>query len=127
MMRRPTNNGCKDNPFVRERTIRIIADRIAEIVRVARRVGEIIFSIIFMHPGGLEETAIMFAGGNHRSIFIQNHDPPRLFRKLKHIVAQFDYAGRQSRFIIYRFMPTLDGLIVAVALKLPPQSPPKYI
>jgi hypothetical protein len=51
----PSYNGVKDNTLIGERTIRIIANSIAQHVAVTSRVGEVVLTVILMHPAGLEE------------------------------------------------------------------------
>ena len=52
----PTYDGVEDDALIGERSVRIIADGIAEEVAVASRVREIILAIVFVHPRSLEET-----------------------------------------------------------------------
>ena len=52
----PTYDRVKNDTFIGEWSIGIVANSIAEQVAVARRVGEIIISIVFVHPRGFEET-----------------------------------------------------------------------
>ena len=51
----PTYYWIKDNSLIGKRSIRIISDGIAQEVAVTCRVGEIILSVVFMHPRSLEE------------------------------------------------------------------------
>jgi hypothetical protein len=51
----PTYDGVEDDTFIGKWSIGIVANSIAKQVAVTCRVGEIILSIVFVHPRGLEE------------------------------------------------------------------------
>ena len=57
MMTRPSHHRLQQSSPIRKRTQRIIAYRIADIMRITRGVTEIILAIMDMHPGSLEEAA----------------------------------------------------------------------
>ena len=87
MMGRPAYDRVEDDTLIGEGTIGIVADGIAEEVTVARRVAEVILSIVLMHPGGLEET-VGIACLQGRTVFVKDHHRTGSLGKLLHIVAQ---------------------------------------
>ena len=58
----PAYHRCQDYSLIGERTVRIVADRIAQAVGITGRVGEVIFSVILVHPACFEETAFVVSG-----------------------------------------------------------------
>ena len=46
----PAHNGIEEHTLIGERSVRIVADGIAEEMTVASRIAEIVLAIILMHP-----------------------------------------------------------------------------
>ena len=57
MVSSPSYHRSQNDSLISKRTIRVITCCIAEQMSVSRRIGKIVFTIIFMHPRSFEETA----------------------------------------------------------------------
>src|SRR5690554_1046004 len=58
----PAKHRLKNNSLISEWTIRVITNAISDIVRVTGRPGEVIFAVIFVHPGGFKKTSFIVTG-----------------------------------------------------------------
>src|SRR4051812_20638196 len=83
----PTNHGIENYALVGEWSIWIVTNRVANKMSVTRRVREIIFAIVFVHPGSLEETFIVVFAEKWLAIFIHNGNFFCRSYKPKHIFA----------------------------------------
>jgi len=96
----------------------MVAGGIAEAVGVPGGIAEIVFPVVFVHPGGFKEAAVVVAGGQRLSVFIEDNHIAGFFAEFKHVVAQTGHPGGQRRFPVGRLMAALYRLVVPVALQL---------
>ena len=85
--------------LVSEGSIRTVARRVNDIVCIPRRIGEIILSIILMHPGRFKEALLIILFPIQVSGAV--HDLYLLHRLCKalHVFIQFGNARKRSKFI----------------------------
>ena len=115
----PAYHRCQDYSLIGERTVRIVADRIAQAVGITGRVGEVIFSVILVHPACFEETAFVVSGCQRLSVFVQNHYGFRFFGKLQHVRTEAGNPCGDGRFVVCgESSSTFQGFVVAIALQL---------
>ena len=57
MVVRPADHRLQQSSFIRKWPERIIADGVADIMRIACRIAKVIFAVVDVHPGRLEEAA----------------------------------------------------------------------
>ena len=117
VMSGPSYYGCQYLTLVYEGSVRIVADCVAKQMAVARRIREIILSVVLMHPRGLKET-VRVVGLKRLSIIIHYQDGTWLLRKLKHILGQTDTAAWKRGLVAFRKVGAFEGLVVLIALKL---------
>lgn len=89
----------EDYTFVSERTVGAIANRISNVMGVPSGVGEIIFAVEFVHPGGFEEATVGICAKYRDSAAIKNLDVFWRLRKLQHVIAQARNFRAERRFI----------------------------
>src|SRR5690606_9660925 len=71
MMSGPTYNRVQYPARIGERPVRIIAYSISQLMCIAGRIGEIIFSVIPVHPRGFEEPPVRIALQKRLPVFIK--------------------------------------------------------
>lgn len=98
----PSHYGCEDDPLIGEWAIGVVAHGIANQVGVTGGVGEVIFSIVTMHPGGLEEATFGITGCQGFPILIKDHQVAGFLAKLQHILSQTHYLGAEGLLITFR-------------------------
>ena len=118
---RPTYHRIEDHALITERSVRRIANGIAQIVAVTGRVREVVLAIILVHPRGLEETVriaslvrevvlaiilvhprgleetVRIASLHGLAVLVEHHHVTRCLSKLLYIVAQADHAAVNGR------------------------------
>ena len=99
-----------------EWSVRIVARGVAEPVGVAGGVREIVFAVVFMQPGGFEETALMIARLERLTVGGEDDEVARGLGKFQHVIAQARDFGAQGRLMGGGFMAAFDGFVVPVAL-----------
>ena len=82
----PADYRSQDLALVGEWSVWAVAYCVAEMMGIACRVALVIFSIIFMHQAGLEETTVIVACCERFAVFVEDDDRLRLLRKLEHVV-----------------------------------------
>ena len=70
----PAEDGSEDATWVGEGAVRRVSHSIDDFVGVSGGVGEIVFAVIFVHPGAFEVAAFGVAGGYESTVFVQNLD-----------------------------------------------------
>ena len=94
----PAYDGVEDDALIGERSVGIVADGIAKEVAVARGVRELVLTVVFVHPAGLEET-VWVAGLQGLAVLVENEHGTRSLGKLQHIVAHaYHIAGDGESF-----------------------------
>lgn len=101
MVRGPAQHGLQDPPCVREGAEGRVPDGVDEVVRVAGRVAEVVLSRALVHPGGLEEAAVVVVGGDGRAGLGRQDDEvarggreaPHVWRQGRDLGEQRDLAG----------------------------------
>ena len=115
----PAYHRSQDYSLISERTVRIVADGVAQAVGITGRVGEVIFSVILVHPACFEETAFVVSGCQRLPVFVQDHYGFRFFGKLQHIRTEFGNASGDGRLVVCgESSSTFQSFVVAIALQL---------
>ena len=123
MVSSPSYHRSQNDSLISKRTIRVITCCIAEQMSVSRRIGKIVFTIIFMHPRSFEETAFCIPCCQWLTVFIQNYHCPGFFGKLHHVFTQTSNTRRDCLLLSFRQNGRFQGFIITVTLKLStPQS-----
>ena len=105
MMRRPPNNRLKDPSRIRKRTHGARARSIHEIVRISRRVREVVRAIILVHPRRLEEPSIVVIRLDRLArLRRQKHQILRRARERAHVRVQFPNDGHQRGHVARRLL-----------------------
>ena len=128
MVSSPSYHRSQNDSLISKRTIRVITCCIAEQMSVSRRIGKIVFTIIFMHPRSFEETAFRIPCCQWLTVFIQNYHCTGFFGKLHHVFTQMSNTRRDCLLLSFRQNGRFQGFIITVTLKLStPQSTEIYI
>ena len=115
----PAYYRSQDYSLIGERTIRTVTDGVAQAVGITGRVGEVILSVILVHPACFKETAFVVSGCQRLSVFVQDHYGFRFFGKLQHVRAEFGNASGDGRLVVCgESSSTFQGFVVAIALQL---------
>ena len=101
VMGRPAYNRIEDHTLIGERSVRIVADGIAEEMTVASRIAEIVLAIILMHPRSFEE-AMRIACLQGFTVLINYQHAVRSLSKLLDVITQTDHEARQGGYISRR-------------------------
>ena len=101
VMGRPAYNRIEDHALIGERSVRIVADGIAEEMTVASRIAEIVLAIILMHPRSLEE-AMRIACLQRFAVLIDYQYAVRSLSKLLDVITQTNHEARQGGYISRR-------------------------
>ncbi len=117
MVGRPSDDGGEDDALIGEGAVGVVTDGIAEVVGVAGAVGEVVFAVVLVYPGGFEE-AVGVVGLEGFAVFVNDEDGAWLFGKFEHVVAQTGYAGGECGFVAFGQIGTFEGFVVLVALEL---------
>ena len=81
MMRRPSDDRFHNASPVCKRPHRVVRCRIDNVVRCAGGIGQILLSLIFVHPGIFKISFILVGGKERFSVFIQYNDLSRFILK----------------------------------------------
>ena len=81
MMRRPSDDRFHDASPVCKRSHRVVRCRIDDIMCRPCRIRQIIFPLIFVHPGIFKISFILVGGKERFSVFIQYNDLSRFMLK----------------------------------------------
>jgi hypothetical protein len=65
-------------------------------MRISRRVREIVFAVILVHPRCLEEATIMVRGSQWLTLLVENDNVLNNAVEREHVFAQFCNLGAQS-------------------------------
>lgn len=115
----PTYDRGKDDTLIGERAIWVVADGITQAVGVSGGVGEVVFSVILVHPGGFEEAAVVISGSQWLAVLVQDDYGFGFFGKLQHVRIEFGNACGDGRFIVCGESSTaFQSLVVTVTLQL---------
>jgi hypothetical protein len=96
MVGSPSYYWIENHSLIGKRSIRIVTNGIAQQVAVSRRVREIVFAIILVHPGCLEE-AMRIASLHGFAILVEHYHTTRSLCKLLYIVAHANHAAVNGR------------------------------
>jgi len=89
VMSGPAQNRLQNPATVRERAKRIVAGTIAQKVGVSSRVREIVFTVVLVHPGSLEEATVMVVTENgFARLRGENGDLLDFTIELKHVLSE---------------------------------------
>ena len=113
----PAYDGGEDYALIDEGAVGVVADGVAEQMGVAGGVGEVIFTVVFMHPGGFEE-AMRVVGFEGVAFFVEDYDGTRLFGKLEHVGGEAHASAGECGDVAFGEVGTLEGFVVAVTLEL---------
>ena len=102
MVAGPAHNRVQQNAFVRERTIRIVANRIADVLRIAGAVREVVVTAKLVHPRSFKKTAVVVSLQERVAFFINDHHIFWCFGKLQKVIRQFCHFGAERRLVIGR-------------------------
>lgn len=102
MVSSPSYHRSQNDSLISKRTIRVITCCIAEQMSVSRRIGKIVFTIIFMHPRSFEETAFRIPCCQWLTVFIQNYHCTGFFGKLHHVFTQTSNTRRDCLLLSFR-------------------------
>ena len=72
-MRGPADYRRKDDTLIDKWPVKITTRCIAKEMSVAGRIREVVFAVVFVHPGRLEETAVVITGFERVAVLI-NYD-----------------------------------------------------
>ena len=89
----PAFHGFEHDAFIGKGAVGIVADGIADVVRVAGRVGEVIFSVVFMEPGGFKKALVVVAFQKQVALFVHDFYFADGFGEAFHVGAHFGHAG----------------------------------
>ena len=107
MVSSPSYHRSQNDSLISKRTIRVITCCIAEQMSVSRRIGKIVFTIIFMHPRSFEETAFRIPCCQWLTVFIQNYHCTGFFGKLHHVFTQTSNTRRDCLLLCFRYKRTI--------------------
>jgi hypothetical protein len=93
---RPAYHRIKDHTLIAERSVRRIANGIAEIVAITSRVREIILAVILVHPRGFEET-VRITSLHGLAVLIKHNHSARRLCELLYIVAHTNHTAVDGR------------------------------
>lgn len=126
MMRRPTLDGLENPARIREGSHRRVANRVDDVMRVARAVGEVVLVFLFVHPRGFEEAAVVVVGGEGLAIGVVDDQILHGAGEGLHVWAEFGDARHQGGFIAAGFHCFVGGGVeggAAPALELATPNP----
>lgn len=119
VMRRPPLDGLEDPTLIRKGSVRRITGCVDEVMGVSGRVGKVVFAVVLVHPGGLEEPTVMVVGDQgFASLGGEDDELPRLLDERVHVLAELGYSGHECGDLARRFVRSTEGS-VEHALLLP--------
>ena len=80
-MRGPAHHRREDRALVGERTVRVVADRVAQQMRVAGRVREVVPALVLVQPRRLEEAAVVVVGAQRLAVSRRGSAPRAALRR----------------------------------------------
>lgn len=130
VVRRPPQDRLQDPAGIRERTRGTRPRGVAEVVRVTRRVAEVVRPVLLVHPCGLEKALVVVVGQDLLSRRgVQDLNLLHLALELEHVVGQLAHLGAEGidplTTRLFGPGPALVKNVVAflVALQLPTPQP----
>ena len=119
VVRGPAEDRGEDHALVGERAVRVVADGVAELVRVAGGVAEVVLAVVLVHPAGLEEAALVVLDLDRGAVLVQEDDRLRVLAELEHVLGELHHAGRDGGLAVGRVGgAAVLGEVVLVALEL---------
>ena len=115
VVRRPAEHRLHDASLVGEGAVRLLALGVAQIVRGAGRVGEVVFAVKLVHPGTLEVSAVSVYHSNFINSLIRN-DVLLIIgygfgdNYLNYLLGSYDRWGKKTTILV---SPTTDEALFA--------------
>jgi hypothetical protein len=103
VVRRPALDRLQDAVLVCERPKWRVANRVRKVVSVASRVGEVVFAVVLVHPGSLEEATVVLAGVDWLAVCVVDDKFLHVARESVHVVTKLGHTWHESRFVTVRF------------------------
>ena len=121
----PANDRSEDHALIGERSVRIVTNGIAEEVAVACRVGEVVLTVVLVHPRSFEET-VWVAGFQRLSVLVENQYWTWSLSKLQDVVTHLHHEtgkcggiGQSKEFALSgRFRTHIDESVFVTMLAM---------
>src|SRR5690606_23492449 len=97
---RPADHRFENLSLIRERPVRIVADRVAEEVRVTRGIREVVLATVLVHPRRFEEATRVIPGAQRLAVLVEDHHFTRRLGELLHVWGLPRNAGPERRLIV---------------------------
>lgn len=103
VMSRPTLDRLQNTASVCKGAQRAVADSIYQVVSVTSRVREVVFALVLVHPGCLEESTIVLAGVDRLAVNIVDNELLDVAAERPHVVAQLSNSREERRLVTAGF------------------------
>ena len=86
VVRGPAEHGLEDAALVGVRSVRIVGHGVDDVMGRAGGIGEVVFAVVLVQPRIFEIAAVLVAGLDRGTVFVEDHDVARCLGELEHIV-----------------------------------------